>query len=230
MRRGELGGHEGEDRPHPNAPLYSASTRNLTWGNRTYTRRLSTCGADVVREVGRARRAARHVDRLGEGGGAEGGRTATTHGTRAADARRTNRARASSTPSADNSSCYAREPVWSAPTSAPVQATQRRPSPPSSKAATSHHPGHRPSRPTPGRRRRVARPEGRGMNTADTSATTPELAWFKSSYSGGECVEVTAGARAVHVRDSKAADGPVLTPSPSAWAGFVELASSARTS
>ncbi|MEV0777861.1 DUF397 domain-containing protein [Streptomyces sp. NPDC050428] len=53
------------------------------------------------------------------------------------------------------------------------------------------------------------------MNTA--------LEWFKSSYSGSEggaCVEVAAHPAAVHVRDSKVSDGPVLTLAPAAWAAF----------
>ncbi|WP_423833720.1 DUF397 domain-containing protein [Streptomyces manipurensis] len=52
-----------------------------------------------------------------------------------------------------------------------------------------------------------------------------ELAWFKSSYSGSDggncleaCVEIAPRATAqVHVRDSKVADGPVLTLAPAAW-------------
>ncbi|OKJ37228.1 DUF397 domain-containing protein [Streptomyces sp. CB01580] len=57
---------------------------------------------------------------------------------------------------------------------------------------------------------------------------TESLAWFKSSYSGtegGQCIEVAAGMGAVHVRDSKAATGPVLQVSREAWVGFVGLAS-----
>ncbi|MFJ2595632.1 DUF397 domain-containing protein [Streptomyces erythrochromogenes] len=51
------------------------------------------------------------------------------------------------------------------------------------------------------------------------------IAWRKSSYSndeGGACVEVStcACADTVHVRDSKVADGPVLTLAPAAWAGL----------
>ncbi|MFJ9593716.1 DUF397 domain-containing protein [Streptomyces virginiae] len=52
------------------------------------------------------------------------------------------------------------------------------------------------------------------------------FAWRKSSYSGdegGACVEVaacTCAAEQVHVRDSKVADGPVLTLAPAAWAGL----------
>ncbi|MDX2291030.1 MULTISPECIES: DUF397 domain-containing protein [Streptomyces] len=57
---------------------------------------------------------------------------------------------------------------------------------------------------------------------------TESLAWFKSSYSGGEggqCVEVAAGAGAVHVRDSKDVARPALRVSRDAWAGFLGLAS-----
>jgi hypothetical protein len=62
------------------------------------------------------------------------------------------------------------------------------------------------------------------MNTAES-----ELTWFKSSYSdteGGQCVEVAAGSAAVHVRDSKAVAGALVTVSRDAWAAFVGLASS----
>ncbi|MDV9191771.1 DUF397 domain-containing protein [Streptomyces sp. SR27] len=57
---------------------------------------------------------------------------------------------------------------------------------------------------------------------------TESLAWFKSSYSGGEggqCIEVATGAGAVHVRDSKDVARPALRLSHDAWAGFVGLAS-----
>lgn len=73
---------------------------------------------------------------------------------------------------------------------------------------------------------------------------THQLAWFKSSYSGsqggeclevaynwrksshssdagGDCVEVAAHPAAVHVRDSKVADGPVLTVAPTSWSAFL---------
>ncbi|RSS75495.1 DUF397 domain-containing protein [Streptomyces sp. WAC06614] len=73
---------------------------------------------------------------------------------------------------------------------------------------------------------------------------TTELAWFKSSYSGGEggqcvevaiawqkssysdgeggqCVEVAACPTTIHVRDSKNPAGPRLDISPEAWAAFV---------
>ncbi|MFI8195779.1 DUF397 domain-containing protein [Streptomyces sp. NPDC085942] len=49
--------------------------------------------------------------------------------------------------------------------------------------------------------------------------------WRKSSYSngdGGACVEVAAHPAAVHVRDSKVSEGPVLTVAPTAWSAFVE--------
>ncbi|WP_369144666.1 DUF397 domain-containing protein [Streptomyces sp. R44] len=58
--------------------------------------------------------------------------------------------------------------------------------------------------------------------------STESLAWFKSSYSGaegGQCIEVAAGAGAVHVRDSKDVARPALRVSRDAWAGFVGLAS-----
>ncbi|WP_330247279.1 DUF397 domain-containing protein [Streptomyces sp. NBC_00562] len=65
------------------------------------------------------------------------------------------------------------------------------------------------------------------MNTTEASVAAQELAWFKSSYSGaegGECLEVANATGAVHIRDSKISAGPVLTVSPHAWAGFVEMA------
>ncbi|WP_435282059.1 DUF397 domain-containing protein [Streptomyces koelreuteriae] len=62
------------------------------------------------------------------------------------------------------------------------------------------------------------------MNSSESSAVEPGLAWFKSSYSGaegGQCVEVAAGTGVVHIRDSKAAAGPLIRVSREAWAGFV---------
>ncbi|MER5713125.1 DUF397 domain-containing protein [Streptomyces sp. NPDC002122] len=76
-----------------------------------------------------------------------------------------------------------------------------------------------------------------------------ELAWFKSSYSGGtdgescvevawrkssyssssegdSCVEIATTLATVHVRDSKNLGGPQLVLTPAAWAGFVTYASS----
>ncbi|MFF0170468.1 DUF397 domain-containing protein [Streptomyces prasinus] len=56
-----------------------------------------------------------------------------------------------------------------------------------------------------------------------------ELAWFKSSYSGGtdgnSCVELALTPGTVHVRDSKNADGPRLALTSDAWADFVAYAS-----
>ncbi|MGW0883997.1 DUF397 domain-containing protein [Streptomyces sp. NPDC002671] len=57
------------------------------------------------------------------------------------------------------------------------------------------------------------------MNTAAT------LAWFKSSYSsneGGNCLEVATQPSAVHVRDSKTPEGPILTVSPTTWSEFLD--------
>ncbi|MBD0672474.1 DUF397 domain-containing protein [Streptomyces sp. CBMA156] len=51
-----------------------------------------------------------------------------------------------------------------------------------------------------------------------------ELAWFKSSHSGNECVEVAETTTAVHVGDSKDKSGPQLTFSPTAWQAFVTFA------
>ncbi|WP_103530169.1 DUF397 domain-containing protein [Streptomyces sp. SM11] len=48
--------------------------------------------------------------------------------------------------------------------------------------------------------------------------------WHKSSYSGDfedACVEVAAHPSAIHIRDSKVTDGPVLTVEPAAWSAFV---------
>ncbi|WP_101254390.1 DUF397 domain-containing protein [Streptomyces barkulensis] len=69
------------------------------------------------------------------------------------------------------------------------------------------------------------------MTNTESSTVASGLAWFKSSYSGaegGQCVEVAAGTAAVHVRDSKAVAGPVLTVSREAWAEFVGPASPQR--
>ena len=56
-----------------------------------------------------------------------------------------------------------------------------------------------------------------------------ELAWFKSSYSGGtdgeSCVEVATTPATIHIRDSKVTNGPRLTLAPQAWTDFVTYAS-----
>ncbi|MDF6020830.1 DUF397 domain-containing protein [Streptomyces sp. JH34] len=61
--------------------------------------------------------------------------------------------------------------------------------------------------------------------------STTELAWFKSSYSGGgggNCVEIAVGPEAVRVRDSKDTRRPALMVSPRAWSAFTELAAEER--
>lgn len=58
-------------------------------------------------------------------------------------------------------------------------------------------------------------------------SSTPELDWFKSSYSGGDgdnCVEVAMLPEAVHIRDSKDKDISPLVVTPTAWAAFTALA------
>ncbi|MFJ6689944.1 DUF397 domain-containing protein [Streptomyces sp. NPDC091294] len=59
--------------------------------------------------------------------------------------------------------------------------------------------------------------------------STPELHWFKSSYSdssnGNDCIEVAPTPTIVHVRDSKNTSGPRLALTPEAWADFVTYAS-----
>ncbi|MFF1641096.1 DUF397 domain-containing protein [Streptomyces sp. NPDC058246] len=60
-----------------------------------------------------------------------------------------------------------------------------------------------------------------------TDETSPELAWFKSSYSGaegGECLEVAATPGAVHIRDSKDPARAQLAFRPSKWAAFADFA------
>ncbi|MEU5714445.1 DUF397 domain-containing protein [Streptomyces sp. NPDC020403] len=65
--------------------------------------------------------------------------------------------------------------------------------------------------------------------SSDQGGACVEVAydWRKSSYSGsegGDCVEVAAHPAAVHVRDSKVTDGPVLTVPPAAWTAFLGAA------
>ncbi|MGW1812741.1 DUF397 domain-containing protein [Streptomyces sp. NPDC002125] len=60
--------------------------------------------------------------------------------------------------------------------------------------------------------------------------STTELAWFKSSYSGGgggNCVEIAVRAEAVLVRDSKDTQRQALMVSPDAWSAFTVLAADA---
>ncbi|CAM5253516.1 DUF397 domain-containing protein [Streptomyces cyaneofuscatus] len=59
---------------------------------------------------------------------------------------------------------------------------------------------------------------------ADLASRSTALRWFKSSYSsdqGGACVEVATRPAAIHIRDSKVTDGPVLTVEPAAWSAFI---------
>ncbi|MFD9391511.1 DUF397 domain-containing protein [Streptomyces sp. NPDC060000] len=62
-----------------------------------------------------------------------------------------------------------------------------------------------------------------------TAGDASGLAWFKSSYSSGNdgnsCVELAVTPGAVHVRDSKNADGPRLALRPDAWTAFMTYAS-----
>ncbi|MFH9470778.1 DUF397 domain-containing protein [Streptomyces clavifer] len=61
--------------------------------------------------------------------------------------------------------------------------------------------------------------------------STPEPAWFTSSYSGGggdNCVEVAIGAEAVLVRDTKDTRKPPFAVSPGAWSAFTVLAADSR--
>ncbi|WP_030414798.1 DUF397 domain-containing protein [Streptomyces sp. NRRL S-1448] len=78
-------------------------------------------------------------------------------------------------------------------------------------------------------------------------SSTPELAWFKSSYSSGDgddcveialdwrkssyssggdgdCIEIATCPATVHIRDSKDKDGPQLAVAAGAWAAFVAYA------
>ncbi|MFD9219376.1 DUF397 domain-containing protein [Streptomyces sp. NPDC060064] len=57
------------------------------------------------------------------------------------------------------------------------------------------------------------------------------LSWHKSSYSGGDgddCVEVATCPSTVHVRDSKDTGGPQLALAPTAWTSFVTYAAEAQ--
>ncbi|MEV6112350.1 DUF397 domain-containing protein [Streptomyces sp. NPDC052109] len=58
--------------------------------------------------------------------------------------------------------------------------------------------------------------------------STPELHWFKSSYSdssnGNDCLEVAPTPTTIHIRDSKNTEGPQLAVAPTAWADFLPYA------
>ncbi|MEW2621196.1 DUF397 domain-containing protein [Streptomyces sp. NPDC048106] len=54
------------------------------------------------------------------------------------------------------------------------------------------------------------------------------LAWRKSSYSdssnGNDCVEIAPTPATIHIRDSKNTEGPCLTVGPGTWSAFVTYA------
>ena len=54
---------------------------------------------------------------------------------------------------------------------------------------------------------------------------TPELRWFKSSYSdssnGNDCVEIAVTPATIHIRDSKIPDTAHLTVTPTTWENFL---------
>ncbi len=58
--------------------------------------------------------------------------------------------------------------------------------------------------------------------------STPELHWFKSSYSsssnGNDCLEVALTPTIIHIRDSKNTEGPRLAVDPTTWTAFVAYA------
>ncbi|MFI6286730.1 DUF397 domain-containing protein [Streptomyces sp. NPDC051018] len=56
------------------------------------------------------------------------------------------------------------------------------------------------------------------------------MSWHKSSHSGtsgGDCVEVAACPTTIHVRDSKAPQGPQLALAPATWTSFLSYATRA---
>ncbi|MFD6420948.1 DUF397 domain-containing protein [Streptomyces sp. NPDC060198] len=56
------------------------------------------------------------------------------------------------------------------------------------------------------------------------------FSWQKSSYSGeegGACVEVSAHPAAIHIRDSKNPEGPILTVATGTWSAFAAYAATA---
>ncbi|MFD8548941.1 DUF397 domain-containing protein [Streptomyces sp. NPDC059649] len=61
-------------------------------------------------------------------------------------------------------------------------------------------------------------------SSGDGDCVEVALAWRKSSYSGGDgddCIEIAACPATVHIRDSKDKNGPQLAVAPGAWAAFV---------
>lgn len=65
------------------------------------------------------------------------------------------------------------------------------------------------------------------MNAEESATAISEPTWTKSSYSGGEggnCVEVADCRCAVHVRDSKDAEGAMLSFGAGQWDAFLRFA------
>ncbi|WP_425581259.1 DUF397 domain-containing protein [Streptomyces sodiiphilus] len=61
----------------------------------------------------------------------------------------------------------------------------------------------------------------------ETAPAAHQLVWGKSSYSGaegGECIEVAASPKTLHVRDSKDTTGPILSFGAAEWTTFVDFA------
>lgn len=61
----------------------------------------------------------------------------------------------------------------------------------------------------------------------DESCVEVAVAWRKSSYSGGTgeaCIEISACPHTVHIRDSKDTSLPSLAVSPDSWASFLAYA------
>ncbi|REK89431.1 DUF397 domain-containing protein [Streptomyces inhibens] len=61
----------------------------------------------------------------------------------------------------------------------------------------------------------------------DESCVEVAVAWRKSSYSGSEgeaCIEISACPHTIHIRDSKDTSLPSLAVSPASWASFVAFA------
>lgn len=63
----------------------------------------------------------------------------------------------------------------------------------------------------------------RSVRPGPRPAETGELAWRKSSFSGGanNCVETAPSGEAVLVRDSKITGGPIIAIGATAWTEFV---------
>ncbi|MFD9208344.1 DUF397 domain-containing protein [Streptomyces sioyaensis] len=66
----------------------------------------------------------------------------------------------------------------------------------------------------------------KSSHSSDEGGDCVEVAydWHKSSHSGsegGDCLEVATCPHAIHIRDSKNPDGPMLTLSAAAWAAFL---------